>query len=62
MLKTSAGDIIDIIGDGKKNCSGDKISKIPKSKSISSRLDFLTSEAKLAFTQLRPAFIKARIL
>lgn len=62
MLKILAGDTDNAIGNRKRNCSGDKISKMTKSKSISSRLVFLTLEARLAFNQLRQTFIKALIL
>lgn len=62
MLKTSAGDTNDTVGDEKKNWSGDKISKTTKSKSASFGSDFLTPKARLVFNQLRQAFTEALIL
>ena len=61
MLKISTGNTVNAVSNRKKNCSGNKISKTIKSKSASSRTDFLTPKARLAFTQLRQAFTKAPI-
>lgn len=64
MLKTSASDTDGAVGEERQNRFGEKVSKTSKSKSTksSSRSGFLTFEAKIAFAQLRQAFIKVLIL
>ena len=64
MLKTSAGDTNGAVSDRRQNHSGEKVSKITKSKSTksSSGSGFLTPEARIVFIWLRQALTKAPIL
>ena len=46
---------------GRSDCENGTVKRLPRSKDLN-KADYLTSEARLAFTQLRKAFTKAPIL